>query len=78
MKETSCKDIEKFLVKVARSEFAGELTRLIFISKRSFTEQATEYVKIENIVINVISFCLRITYCVLKNNKEYQKPLISS
>ncbi|MCG2737609.1 MAG: AAA family ATPase [Candidatus Methanoperedenaceae archaeon] len=51
MKETGYKDIEKFLAKVARSEFAGKLKRLIFISKRGFTEQAAQYAKGENIVL---------------------------
>lgn len=51
MKETGYKDVEKFLAKVARSEFAGKPQRLIFISKRGFTEQAMEYAKGENIVL---------------------------
>jgi len=51
MKETGYKDIEKFLAKVARSEFAGKSKRLIFISKHGFTEQATQYGKGENIVL---------------------------
>ncbi|MBU4320802.1 MAG: restriction endonuclease, partial [Nitrospinae bacterium] len=51
MKETGYKDIEKFLAKVARSEFAAKPKRLIFISRRGFTEQAAEYARIENIVL---------------------------
>jgi hypothetical protein len=51
MKETGYKDIEKFSAKVTRSEFTGKLKRLIFISKRGFTEQAAEYAKGENIVL---------------------------
>ena len=51
MKETGYKDIEKFLAKVIRSEFVGKPKRLIFISKRGFTEQASEYAKGENIVL---------------------------
>ncbi|MDP2845938.1 MAG: hypothetical protein Q8N79_07695, partial [Candidatus Methanoperedens sp.] len=41
----------KFLVKVGRSEFAAKPKRLIFISRRGFTEQAAEYARIENIVL---------------------------
>jgi AAA+ ATPase superfamily predicted ATPase len=51
MKETGYKDIEKFLTKVGKSEFAAQPRRLIFISKRGFTKQAEEYAKVENIVI---------------------------
>jgi predicted house-cleaning noncanonical NTP pyrophosphatase (MazG superfamily) len=51
MKETGYKDMEKFLVKVGISEFAEKQKRLIFISKRGFTEQAIEYAKGENIVL---------------------------
>lgn len=51
MKETGYKDIEKFFSKVGKSEFAAQPRRLIFISKRGFTEQAEEYSKVENIVI---------------------------
>jgi hypothetical protein len=39
------------LVKVGISEFAEKQKRLIFISKRGFTEQAIEYAKGENIVL---------------------------
>jgi len=51
IKETGFKDIEKFLAKVTKSEFVGKLKRLIFISKRGFSEQAAQYAKSENIVL---------------------------
>ncbi len=47
----SLENIEKFLGKVAKSEFAEKLKRLIFISKHGFTGQAAEYARVENIVL---------------------------
>jgi len=49
-KETGYRELEKFSAKVARSEFAKSPTKLVFISRRGFTEQALEYAQSENIV----------------------------
>lgn len=50
-KETDYKEFEKFSAKIARSEFSEKTKKPIFISRRGFTKQATEYAKNENIVL---------------------------
>jgi hypothetical protein len=50
-KETGYSDIEKFIAKTTASEFAKHPRKLILISRRGFTRQATEYAKSKKIIL---------------------------
>lgn len=51
LKETGYKEIEKFLAKTERSEFSSKLKKLIFISRRGFSEQATEFAQTKKVAL---------------------------
>lgn len=50
-KETGYREIEKFMAKTTESEFAQHPRKLILISRRGFTRQATEYAKSKKIIL---------------------------